>query len=144
MNEDSKDDDQINIISYLNKEEKALYEELEINNNICKFGWRVKQANINYELSNNDDFDNGLMKTLKEEEYKNKNEKIENHKNNSIKSKTLENIKDYDKIKIDKNILEYIENNVGYDKKYLIKCLKKNIINYSTATYYLLYKDKNK
>ena len=144
VNEDSKDDDQINIISYLNKEEKALYEELEINNNICKFGWRVKQANINYELSNNDDFDNGLMKTLKEEEFKNKNEKIENHKDNSIKSKTLESIKDYDKIKIDKNILEYIENNVGYDKKYLIKCLKKNIINYSTATYYLLYKDKNK
>ena len=144
VNEDSKDDDQINIISYLNKEEKALYEELEINNNICKFGWRVKQANINYELSNNDDFDNGLMKTLKEEEFKNKNEKIENHKDNSIKNKTLESIKDYDKIKIDKNILEYIENNVGYDKKYLIKCLKKNIINYSTATYYLLYKDKNK
>jgi len=143
VNEDSKDDDQINIISYLNKEEKALYDELEINNNICKFGWRVKQANINYELSNNDDFDNGLMKTLKEEEFKNKNEKIEN-KENSVKSKTLESIKDYDKIKIDKNILEYIENNVGYDKKYLIKCLKKNIINYSTATYYLLYKDKEK
>ena len=76
VNEDSKDDDQINIISYLNKEEKALYEELEINNNICKFGWRVKQANINYELSNNDDFDNGLMKTLKEEEFKNKNKKL--------------------------------------------------------------------
>ena len=141
VNEDSKDEEEINIISYLNKEEKALYEELEINNNICKFGWRVKQANINYELSNNDDFDNGLMKSIKEEEYKNKNEKIDNE-NNSAKNKSLESVKDYEKIKIDKKILEYIEKNVGYDKKYLTKCLKKNIINYSTATYYLLYKDK--
>ena len=141
VNEDSKDEENVNIISYLNKEEKALYEELEINNDICKFGWRVKQANINYELSNNDDFDNGLMKSIKEEEYKNKNEKIDNE-NNSSKSKSLESVKDYEKIKIDKNILEYIEKNVGYDRKYLTKCLKKNIINYSTATYYLLYKDK--
>ena len=142
VNEDSKDEEDINIISYLNKEEKALYEELEINNNICKFGWRVKQANINYELSNNDDFDNGLIKSIKEEEYKNKNEKIDNNADNSNKNKSLESVKDYEKIKINKNILEYIENNVGYDKKYLTKCLKKNIINYSTATYYLLYKNK--
>ena len=142
VNEDSKEEENINIISYLNKEEKALYDELEINNNICKFGWRVKQANLNYELSNNDDFDNGLMKSVKEEEYKNKNEKIENKDINHIKNKTLESVKDYEKIKIDKKILEHIEKNVGYDKKYLTKCLKKNIINYSTATYYLLYRDK--
>ena len=140
VNEDSKEEDNINIISYLNKEEKALYEELEINNNYCKFGWRVKQANINYELSNNDDFDNGLMKSLKEDEYKNRNENIRKNEDGSVKNKTLESIKDYEKIKIDKNILEYIEKNVGYDKKYLTKCLKKNIINYSTATYYLLFK----
>ena len=139
VNDDSKEED-INIISYLNKEEKALYDELSINNNICKFGWRVRQANINYELSNNDDFDNGLMKSIKEEEYKNKNEKIDNE--DFSKNKTIESVKDYEKIKIDKKILEYIEKNVGYDRKYLTKCLKKNIINYSTATYYLLYKDK--
>ena len=141
VNEDSKDED-INIISYLNKEEKALYEELEVKNNICKFGWRVKQANLNYELSNNDDFDNGLMKSIKEEELKNKNEMVSNSEDSFNKNKTIESVKDYEKIKIDKNILEYIENNVGYDKKYLTKCLKKNMINYATATYYLLFKDK--
>ena len=42
----------------------------------------------------------------------------------------------------DKGILKYIEDKIGYDKKYLIKCLNKNIINYSTATYYLKYKEK--
>ena len=82
------------------------------------------------------------MKSIKEEEYKNKNEKIDKNGDNSNKNKSLESVKDFEKIKIDKNILEYIENNVGYDKKYLTKCLKKNIINYSTATYYLLYKNK--
>jgi serine/threonine protein kinase len=145
VNEDSKDEDNINIISYLNKEEKALYEELEINNSCCKFGWRVKQANINYELSNNDDFDNGLMKSIKDDENKNKNE-FEKNEDISIKNKTVESIKDYEKVKIDKNILEYIEKNVGYDKNYLMQCLEDDEVNYATATYYLMLqdiKDKN-
>ena len=144
VNDDSKDEDDINIISYLNKEEKALYGELEINNSICRFGWRVRQANINYELSNNDDFDNGLMKSIKEDEDKNKNKLFygKNDDNSFKNNKSFESVKDYEKIKIDKNILDFIEKNVGYDKKYMIKCLKKNIINYATETYYLLYKDK--
>jgi len=145
VEDESKDGEkETNILEYLNQEEKALYEELEIQNNICKFGWRVKQANINYELSNNDDFDNGLMKSIKEEEFKNKNEKIEkNEDSSSILDKSLENSYDYEKIKIDNKLLEYIENNVGYNKKYLAKCLKKNVINYATATYYLLFKNNN-
>ena len=136
--EDSKEENHNhnseNIMSYLSKEEKALYNELEIKNDICKFGWRVKQANINYELSNNDDFDNGLIRSEKDLD---KNKKIEKSNN-----KTIESVKDNENIPIDFDILEYIENNIGYSKKYLEKCLKKNIVNYSTATYYLLYKDK--
>ncbi len=45
-------------------------------------------------------------------------------------------------MQIDENILEFIENNVGYHQKYLIRCLKKNVINYATATYYLKLKEK--
>ena len=58
-------------------EEDIIYQELKIRNDICKFGYRVQQANIQYELSNNKDFDNGVIKTQKEEEFKNQNEKIE-------------------------------------------------------------------
>ena len=122
--------------SYLSKEELILYNELKVKNDICKFGWRVRQANINYELSNNDDYDNGLVKSTELDYNKNSEE------NNSINDKTLESVKDYEKIQIDENILDFIENKIGYNKKYLKKCLKKNVINYSTATYYLKLKEK--
>ena len=55
-------------------------------NDICKFGWRAQQDNIQYELSNNGDFDNGLIKTKKEEDFKKENEKIEKLYKNKIKS----------------------------------------------------------
>ena len=144
VDDDSRDeeDDNINIISYLNKEEQALYDELEVLNDCCRFGWRVKQANINYELSNNDDYDNGQVKSMKDDDSKKDNDNSGKKDDGLSKNKTIDSVKDYEKIKIDKSILEYIEKNVGFDKKYLTKCLKKNIINYSTATYYLLYKEK--
>ena len=43
-----------------------------------------------------------------------------------------------DIIKINKDILNKIEKEVGYDKKYVLDCIKKNKVNYATATYYLL------
>ena len=128
-----------NIISYLSKDEAILYKELEIKNEICKFGWRVRQANINYELSNNDDYDNGLIKSINYESNYNKNTEEHNPYN---KDMSIESIKDYERIKMDENILELIENKIGYHKNYLIRCLKKNIINYATATYYLKLKEK--
>ena len=128
-----------NIMSYLSKEEAILYNELEVKNDICKFGWRVRQANINYELSNNDDYDNGLFKSINYEQNYDKNTDENNSENEDI---TLESIKDYEKIQIDDNILEYIENKIGFDKKYLIRSIKKNIINYATATYYIKLKEK--
>ena len=133
-----------NDMSYLSKEEAKLYKELKIENEVCKFGWRVRQANINYELSNNDDYDNGLIKSLNDEEFNQFNhlKKEENYFNDSI---SIESIKDYEKIQINANILKFIEDKIGYNQKYLIKCLKKNIINYATAAYYLKFKeDTNK
>ena len=49
-------------------EEEKIYKELEVQNDICKFGIKAQQLNIQYELSNNGDFDNGLIKTEKEKE----------------------------------------------------------------------------
>ena len=126
-------------MSYLSKEELALYKELKVENDICKFGWRVRQANINYELSNNDDFDNGLIKSLDEDGGKHSKKTEENYFSDSL---SMESIQDYEKIQINENILKYIENKIGYNQKYLIKCLKKNIINYATATYYLKFKEE--
>ena len=134
-------------------EEDKIYQELEVRNDICKFGYRVQQANIQYELSNNKDFDNGVIKTQKEEEFKNQNEKIEKMDEEKILGARLsglnspkvrsanDSFEETEKIQIKKDLLKYIEQNVGYDKKYIINCLKKNKINYATATYFLLSKD---
>jgi serine/threonine protein kinase len=131
-----------NDMSYLSKEELKLYKELKIENEVCKFGWRVRQANINYELSNNDDYDNGLIKSLNDDEINHLKKNEDNYFSDSI---SIESVKDYEKIQINGNILKFIETKIGYDQKYLIKCLKKNIINYATAAYYLKFKeDTNK
>ena len=129
-----------NIISYLSKEEAILYKELEVKNEICKFGWRVRQANINYELSNNDDYDNGLIKSLNDDVFNHLKKTEENYFSDSL---SMESIKDYEKIQINDNVLKFIEDKIGYNQKYLIKCLKKNIINYATATYYLKLKEES-
>ena len=40
------------------------------------------------------------------------------------------------------DIIKDIEELIGYDRKYLVQCLRKNEINYATATYYLMLKDE--
>ena len=145
--EESKD--QINILS----EEEKMYKELKINNNICKFGFKVQQANIKYELSNNNDFDNGVIKTQREEDIKNQNEKIEKKYEEKLLNDKLsglntprvrsanDSFEESEKITINNDVIKKIEKEVGYDRKYIINCIKKNKINYATATYYLMTKD---
>ena len=136
-------------------EEDKIYEELEILNDVCKFGWKVQQANIKYELSNNNDFDNGVIKTQKEEDIKNQNEKIEKKYEEKILNDRISGIntprvrsandsfEESEKIIIKKEIIKQIEKDVGYDRKYIINCIRKNKINYATATYYLLSRDNH-
>ena len=45
---------------------------------------------------------------------------------------------------ISDEVLKEIEEKIGYDRKYLIQCLKNNEINYATATYYLILKEKER
>ena len=40
------------------------------------------------------------------------------------------------------DIIKDIEEIIGYNKKYLVKCIRNNEINYATATYYLMLKDE--
>ena len=126
-------------------EEDIIYKELQIKNDICYFGIKAQQLNIQYELSNNGDFDNGLIKTEKQEDFLKENEKIE--KMFEIKKgKKWKNKEKYDDEYNVKNprkdLLEKIEKEVGYKSDYVSKCLQKNKINYATATYFLLEKDE--
>ena len=130
-------------------EVEKTYEEIKINNNICKYGFKVQQANIKYELSNNQDFDNGIIKTQKDEDLKHENEKIEKiafKKNNNssyenyYKAKSVNDSfeEENESLQLNEKIVEEMEKTVGYDRNYIYECLKKNVINYATATYYLL------
>ena len=147
-NSEDGNENKINI----NFEEDEIYKEIKVMNDICKYGWRAQQANIQYELSNNGDFDNGLIKTQKEEDFKKENEKIEKlyknklkkEKKNEFLNKSKDNNSsedDSDNIKINQEILDKIEKEVGYDKNYVIDCIKKNKVNYATSTYYLMSKE---
>ena len=132
---------------------KRIYEEIKMENNICKYAAEAQQENIRYELSNNNEFDNGMIKTQKEEDINKHNEEIKkiineekNEKINGIHSskfRSVNNSFETDEDIIDENIIKTIENNLGYDFQHIINSIKKNKINYATATYYLLKKEKN-
>ena len=122
-----------------------IYQEIKIENNICKYAFQAQQENIKYELSNNNDFDNGIIKTQKEEDIEKQNQeikKIYNEKGtNTSRFRTSNNSFEQNEINIDYDIIKNIEESIGYKQEYLINCIKKSKINYATAMYYLLKKD---
>ena len=125
-------------------------DEIEIRNNICRYKGQAQLSNIKYELSNNNEFDNGIFKT--------QNNTIlnltEDMKSTSLYNELLtENTESLNLSYDDKEnhiggfseeIIKEIEEKIGYDQKYLKHCLKNNEINYATATYYLMIKEKEK
>jgi len=132
---------------------QKLYEKLKIENNICKYALIAQQDNIKYELSNNNDFDNGIIKSQKEEDIEKQNQEIKKEFEGKIldkanglvssKVRSANNSFEINDYNIDEEIIKNIEENIGYNSEYIINCIKKNKINYATATYYLLKKEKN-
>ena len=129
--------------SYATNPEKDIYSELKIENEICRFNFRAQLSNIKYELSNNQEFDNGIIKTIYnsvEEGNKKSLDEIGPENMNSL-NLSLDSIETFTCGLCD-DIIKDIEEYIGYDKKYLVQCLRKNEINYATATYYLMLKDE--
>ena len=129
--------------SYALHPENDFYSELKIENEICRFNFKAQLSNIKYELSNNQEFDNGIIKTIYNSveggNKKNDNE-FETENMNSL-NLSLDSIETFTCGLCD-DIIKDIEEFIGYDKKYLVQCLRKNEINYATATYYLMLKDE--
>ena len=138
--------------TYISDQDDIVYSDIEIRNNICKFKGQAQVSNIKYELSNNNEFDNGIIKTQNSiianlsEDIKSKN----NIYNNDFLTENTESLNlSFDDKKsfstgISDEVLKEIEEKIGYDRKYLIQCLKNNEINYATATYYLILKEKER
>ena len=116
----------------------SINKNIQIKNNIIDIGNKVKQHYRLYELNNNHEIDNGIMiysQLLPDF--------INAHKNfdemsmdNKIENKSENEIDNQIKGKRDK-ILDQMEN-FGFNKDYLLSCLKNNELNYCTSTYFLL------
>jgi serine/threonine protein kinase len=130
--------------SYAKKsDENDLYSDLKIENELCRFNFKAQLSNIKYELSNNQEFDNGIIKTIYnsvEGGNKKNNEEFEKENTHTL-NLSLDSIATFTGGLCD-DIIKDIEELIGYDKKYLVQCLKKNEINYATATYYLMLRDE--
>ena len=130
------------IINYEKEYINYISKELKIENDIMKFKKKPLQSNIKYELNNNKECDNGMIKT---KEDNNDDDSININCNNNkylspiylSKNNSSNNINET----FNEKLLKEIENEIGYDRKYLLKSLKKNEINYATETYYLLNKN---
>ena len=81
------------------------------------------------------------MKKLKKKyEEKLLNDKLSGLNTPRVRSAN-DSFEESEKITINNDVIKKIEKEVGYDRKYIINCIKKNKINYATATYYLMTKD---
>ena len=114
--------------------------ELKMENDIIKFNGKVKEFNINYELNNNEEIDNGMLINSKNDLIC---EEVNNSKNNISNSGIVVKSNMQNKNNNNNNsfiINDYFVNMVvdlGYKKDYVIKCLEKNELNPATAAYYL-------
>ena len=127
-------------------------DELEIKNGIIKFHGKAKEFNMNYELNNNEEIDNGMLInskndliSLEDNEIKDSEKNIYLVKNNDASDKNkntnLQNKKHrpsspYRPPPINKDFVKMVSD-LGYDEDYVIKCLERKELNHATTIYYL-------
>ena len=105
-------------------------------NDIINVGHNVKQAFINFEFNNNGELDNGMIIQSKSRSNTFMNLSSEDESSEENGENTEDNLKEKNQEKIEK-ILE-MEENLGYNKEYVKKCLEDNILCHATTVYYLL------
>ena len=132
-------------VTIYNEPNDYINNEIKIENNICKYKGDAQVSDIKYQMSNNDKFDNGVIKTIQACSISSLSSFSQNLKTEEIKSSnnlSSDNINKNIENNFCEDIIQEIEDKVGYDKNYLIQCLKNDEVNYATATYYLMLKDK--
>jgi hypothetical protein len=124
--------------------------EIEVKNGAIKFHGKEKEFNMNYELNNNEEIDNGMLINSKDElvlqepNQDNNEEQLENYVKNNNSSKNIirsQNIhrpsSPYKQPPINNYIVKMVSE-FGYGEDYVIKSLEKNELNHATTIYYLL------
>ena len=151
MNKSNEDDDFFmdeNIIDdFTNKN-------IKLENGILSFKNKVKEFNMLYEMNNNCEVDNGIIINSRSNTLSSKsnisnnsiyiNDNMKDNQgyifDNNIKSDNNNNNNEKTSKKTEKDmekILKKIEN-LGYDKKYVKECVKKNILCHASAAFFLM------
>ena len=104
--------------------------EIKLENDIMIFNNKVKEFNLNFEVNNNQEVDNGMI--------------IKTHSDVSISSsisdnlilqeKNRENDNKKNELNVDLSILEEMQK-YGYDKKYVLNCVKNNILCHASTVF---------
>lgn len=145
-------------------EDCFLFEDaLNLENYILKFCGKVKEFNINYELNNNEEIDNGMLINSKYDIEANNNNNVSLHQdNNNNNHKQGNNNKEksscssyrhprkgkelisqsLNAFAINESILKMVSD-LGYRKDYVSKCLMNNVLCQATTIYYLLLNYEN-
>ncbi len=124
--------------------------EIEVKNGVIKFHGKVKEFNMNYELNNNEEIDNGMLINSKDElvmqesNKDNNEEQLENYVKNNNYVKDINKSKKshhrpnspYKQPPINKYFVKMVSE-LGYDEDYVYKSLEKNELNHATTIYYL-------
>jgi serine/threonine protein kinase len=127
---------------------------INLENDIIVINNKVKEFNLNYELNNNGECDNGMLINTKtgtiSSSFNNKSE-------SQLTSRSRQKYNEVEDIFVDDNdredpeeeqekkinkILDEIEK-IGYDKEYVLNCVNKNILCHASTVFYLMLNYKN-
>ena len=108
--------------------------ELSIQNNVVLFSNKVREYNMNYELNNNGEMDNGILIDPKyDTETQSANDSVFVYEEYKVRP----NLKMLSEKKRREYLFKKMEK-FGYSEQYVSKCLDKNVLNHATAVYYLM------
>ena len=153
----------LNSSSYSSKKDKfddSNNSKINLENDLIIYNNKVKEYNLNYELNNNQEVDNGMLIKTKSDMsslISDKNNSVISHNDEKNKKEKDNNISFESKDDLNKNDMNANENgnyineknpktikilneieSFGYKKEYVINCIKNNILCHASTIYYLL------
>ena len=112
--------------------------DIKLENDILIFNNKVKEFNINFEVNNNKEVDNGMI--IKTHTDISISSEINNSSvltDNKKEIKEYNNMNEENESDIDLSILKEMEK-FGYDNNYVLNCMKNNVLCHASTVFYLL------